>query len=75
METNMTWVSVEEKLPEIGKEVLVFCKEGGFQVAAYNPENNKSRYNIQGWDYSLCPCCDFVHSIIYWMYLPEPPKD
>lgn len=66
------WISVKEKYPEEGKDVLVWDGNlnldniPSYEIAAYRLFNNGSFF-ISG-TYSL-------QNIIYWMLLPEPPKE
>lgn len=70
----MEWISVKDKLPEENVYVLGLNKEGSFYIVCYCT-TNKDRYNYDGWEYNLCPCCDFVDGkFTHWMPLPEPPK-
>ena len=62
------WISVEDRLPEDGKSVFVYCKEqnrlefvpfiGDFPLLIINWETNES----------TCP-------VTHWMPVPEPPKE
>ena len=61
--TIQQWISVEERLPEPGAEVLTYAKMpdvswADISVAVYNPEIYQP-----GWKF-----------ITHWMPLPTPPK-
>ena len=68
------WISIKDKLPEVGTEVIVFT-----------PHNNKvtslARYirhegaNTYFWDnhYPGSGNCHIQESVTHWMPLPEPP--
>ena len=60
----MNWISVKERLPEPGDEVLVTDKYGNTTVAEFA--------HRKFWPDSLNinPA-----SITHWMPLPEPPKE
>jgi hypothetical protein len=69
---KMTWISVEDRLPDEGKDVLVWDgnlnldKIPIYEIAAYRRFANGNLF-ISGL-YSL-------QGITHWMPLPEPPKD
>lgn len=69
------WIPVSERLPEVGKNVLMyFKKEGGTIVSgyfAYMEEETPiwNAYTDGGW-YTDCEC-----KPTHWMPLPEPPKE
>lgn len=59
------WISVEERLPEINKEVLVAWTDGVVGRARHiNDESEKQTWDI----YSA------YEQITHWQPLPEPPK-
>jgi len=75
----MDWISVDDRLPEIGSHVLSCCKrlDGCWEITRtqflYN-EYISSHF----WNYfsSGCGCCDAdMKNVTHWMPLPEPPKD
>jgi hypothetical protein len=65
----MKWISVEEKLPQIGTCVLTW-KPRGHDLVTYSVESDRHREFIrkdgQWWDSGS--------RITHWMPLPEPPK-
>lgn len=61
--TIQQWISVEERLPEPGAEVLTYAKMpdvswADISVAVYNPEIYQPGWKL----------------VTHWMPLPEPPK-
>lgn len=62
------WIPVTERLPDPGERVL--ATDGGFVGEFYvNIRGQWQRYNVN--DYSLLMALD----ILWWMPLPEPPKE
>ena len=62
------WIPVTERLPEAGERVL--ATDGGFVGEFYiNSQRQWQRYNVN--NYSLLMALD----ILWWMPLPEPPKE
>jgi len=66
------WISVDERLPEPLKTVIVYCEpilthdkniHSFFEVTAYNKLANE-------W----CMQPRFPHKITHWHPLPEPPE-
>ena len=61
------WISVEERLPEDGENVLAIDSEGKTEVCFYETEH-KGVFQMCG---GLCK----IFNITHWMPLPEPPKE
>ena len=68
------WISVKDRLPEEGQEVLAYwnCKKGIFngnsvEVCDYN--------DGRWWDFHRNRYLDTYGTVTYWMPLPEPPKE
>ena len=62
------WIPVTERLPKRGE--LVLATDGGFVGEFYiNKRGQWQRYNVN--DYSLLMALD----ILFWMPMPEPPKE
>jgi len=65
----MEWIKVEDMLPEFGKDVIVFSDRKDYKI--YNVDTlkeitqNESGIIVDFWNTS---------DVIYWMELPEPPK-
>ena len=66
----MQWISVEDKLPEIQRPVLV-CTLIGDQFVAWREHEKETN---RDWRYSECCGCSVTQDITYWMPLPELPK-
>ena len=58
------WVSVEEKLPEFGRYLVITKKDNDVGTV------NTATYNDMGW-WVLANFGEITH----WMPIPEPPKD
>lgn len=62
------WIPVKDSLPKCGERVL--ATDGGFVGEFYiNKRGQWQRYNVN--NYSLLMELD----ILWWMPLPEPPKE
>ena len=62
------WVSVKDRLPKIGEEVLVFSGKS-IDVYAFNVMCGENIWEDERWRWC------YVEDIDYWMPLPEPPKE
>lgn len=58
------WRSVKERLPERGRNTLIFSKEGGVSEGAYIGGNEWAQYR---WS--------TIVTATHWMDMPEPPKE
>lgn len=58
----MKWISVDERLPEDRKDVLVYLKGGDFRVS-----HCAAGGYWQIWTREL--------DVTHWMPLPDPPKE
>jgi hypothetical protein len=58
------WVSVEERLPEDGFEILVYTNKGATLFGEYDSSIKKF----------ICVGFGFVDNASHWQPLPEPPK-
>lgn len=67
----MEWVSVEDRLPEIEADVLVWHKMGYFAIGQIIKRYDDTRE--WWWGDSLASLVDDKSTIIYWMPLPSPP--
>ncbi len=72
----MTWISVDERMPEDHQIVLATqCGGGGHKREVYEDRIWLARYQLESglfwesWGYGQ------VHGVINWMELPEPPED
>jgi uncharacterized protein DUF551 len=79
------WISVDNKLPEIGVDVIVCHPTLGVFSAyiRYTQENKQGSVIRYRWGKSIleCDCCTHegcdldLTAITNWMPLPEGPKD
>jgi hypothetical protein len=66
------WISVEERLPETDKQVLVYGMRGSIRICRY-----ETRYDIH---FKRLKAAFYRNNdkkamnVMYWMPLPEPPK-
>lgn len=59
------WISVKDRLPEIGAPCLVTCHEERYTIAEYN-----------GIKWTTLNSIAYYHPIVtHWMPLPEAPKE
>lgn len=68
----MKWISVEEKLPEVNKEVLAYDTQ---RIYICHREEFNGQYN-EHWHICEDKCCyanACTGAITHWMELPEPP--
>jgi len=69
-ERETGWISVEDKLPEIDLEVLVYCPLGNtgvpFQCVAYFQDDS-------WYDSTEGRLFDTEKPVSHWMTLPSPP--
>lgn len=66
------WISVEDRLPEVDRPVIVSDAVGYMAVAsswAIREERHWTPSNIDSYDYSL------GFEPTHWMPLPSPPKE
>lgn len=62
------WISVEDKLPELNKEVLVVWSDSEIGFAS----RIKSECKEERWNWDIATLFD--GKITHWQPLPEPPK-
>lgn len=69
------WISVEERMPEVDCNVLVYATGEYDSVVAITSLTNKLHgFNITGWrDPWMCFFHDYA--ITHWMPLPNSPKE
>ena len=82
--TEQEWISVKDRLPEIGDTYLVVVKykydwENDYtidtDVAMFHPYDNPDAYIDNRWDTYIDwdEGQQYIH-VTHWMPLPEPPK-
>lgn len=73
LEKRNEWVSVKDKLPELGKNVLVYIERNAYRF----DEIIRKREIAIGWHmegrWHVDGCSGVVG--LYWQELPEPPKE
>lgn len=65
--TKPHWISVEDELPKIGKDVLVLREDGEMQVAHQYNEEIARWWSVDGFP--------LKNNITHWMPLPQAPKE
>lgn len=77
----MEWISVEDRLPEIGREVIVYrpYKDVGKQITALCRYIRYEEATDYFWDNNYPGSGENIHTmsarITHWMPLPDPPKE
>lgn len=66
-----TWVSVEERLPEKQKDVLMLFDTGNMAVGFWHDEDEHITFWCAYTDNGFYTDCDCIPT--HWMPLPEPP--
>ena len=61
------WISVEDRLPELNKEVLVVWTDGVFGFAT----RIETKYHEERWNWETAALSE---TITHWQPLTEPPK-
>lgn len=76
------WISVDDRLPELGEWVLVYTDDGEFTQGLYSIRKRKDgTIYHDGWDYLTlmehgCGCCSDDGTVVtHWIPLPEPPLE
>lgn len=78
---NMKWISVKDRLPEDGEDVLVYYADD-FHITVGYFESNNVRYYIESDGSKFCTYDGWETEIpwapkgrvTHWMPLPEAPK-
>ena len=65
--TVQEWISVDDRLPEPWKQVLIYSRHDFCEVALYIGIPGKWRVT---WNHDMLD----ADSVTHWMPLPEPPK-
>lgn len=67
------WISVEDRLPECKQDVLMYFDTGNMAAGFWHDGDETitfwCAYTDDGW-FTDCDC-----EPLYWMPLPEPPKE
>ena len=67
------WISVDNKLPEIDKRVLLYVDD--YHIDRYDTKSNKILFGYLRKSGRIIPDgCLGDFNVTYWMPLPEPPK-
>lgn len=64
------WISVEDRLPEIGDQVLVTDDFGCVGTGTCDTFGYRRHISVDG-----CSQFGCIPTVKYWMPLPEPPKE
>ena len=74
--TNLDpWISIKDKLPELGVSVLVYQFEDKVNNGIYVAWIEKLGIEDKPiWQYSWCCGCFVPREVTHWRDLPEPPR-
>ena len=64
----MNWISVKDRLPDVGKEVLTYGSDG-IKADSYAFQSTISDKPVFEGDHN-----EYNYGVTHWMPLPEPPK-
>ena len=70
--TANKWISVGDRLPEIGDEVLVLTEFKDIRIYSYMRIDQETADVVWEDDYGHW---EEIASVTHWMPLPEPPKE
>ena len=65
--TVQEWISVDDRLPEAWKQVLIYSRHDFYESAVYIGVPGKWRVT---WNHEMLE----TDSVTHWMPLPQPPK-
>ena len=63
------WISVEERLPDVGEKVMVCGVKNGMQVGTFRMITRYGKNRRWWWKN------DTILEVTHWMPMPEPPKE
>lgn len=67
----MEWISVKDRLPETGNDVLIVRTNPSFTTSGYmHHYGHWVITNLRGSSYKESP----LHKVTHWMPLPQPPQ-
>jgi hypothetical protein len=66
----MEWISVKDRLPQHGEEVLIIDNEMNYHMSYFNADTTISCYCWDCDEYGLRK-----EDVDYWMPLPKPPNN
>ncbi len=71
----MEWISVEDRLPENRRMVLVYTPCDGFMAVGFYVEEKSRSYTWTRWNIitAMRSVKKITKKVTHWMPLPEPP--
>ena len=68
----MQWISVKDRMPVLGEQVLVSDEKFGILLATYKKCEDELYFDEVGTGCGCC--CESLKKITHWMSIPEPPE-
>lgn len=70
MNEILKWISIKDRLPEIGKSVLIYYPYwDGDEIQVAKLDDDEITFDVCG-EFNIG-----VGAVTHWMPLPEPPKE
>lgn len=70
----MSWISVDDRLPELRKNVLCYMVTISYICANTSRVLESYRYKMINRDLEVFDCVNRFSKVTHWMPLPEPSK-
>lgn len=71
----MEWISVKDRLPELGQWVLAYKQGSEYGIYLVKYFYNETLGVCLWYDHNHCGCYEDIEYISNWMPLPNPPEE